>query len=138
MYSDLVDIIRTASNEVNPEGSFYWGRISDVNVNSPTLSFPQIRLYNNNSIVVNGGVDNANNCLMSFIFQDSVDPSEEERLDIIYNADTLARRFKHNLEEKDIELTNFRIEPFIQMFSGVTSGVNVSFSFNYNSSKVCL
>lgn len=137
MYSDLVDIIRTACNEVNPEGSFYHGRVSDVNLNSPMLSLPQIRLYPV-TMIVNGGVDNVPNCLLSFIFQDSPHEDTEGREEILYNADTLARRFKNNLEQKNYELTNFRIEPFIQLFSAVTSGVNVSFTINYKSSKVCL
>lgn len=137
MYSDLVDIIRTASNEVNPHGSFYHGRVSDVNLNSPMLPLPQIRLYPV-TMVVNKGVDVVSSCLMSFIFQDSPHEDTDSRLDILYEADILARKFKTKLEDNDVEVSNFRIEPFIQLFSAVTSGVNVSFTINYKSSKVCL
>ena len=136
MYSDLVDIIRTASNEVNPEGSFYHGWTSDINVNSPELPLPQICFFYA-TVTVNGGVDIANNCSMAIIMQDSPSSDTLEREQLLFEADILARKFKTKMEE-DYTLTNFRLEPFIVKYSGMNTGLLMFFNIEYKSSKVCL
>jgi hypothetical protein len=136
MYSDLVDIIRTASNEVNLEGSFYHGRTSDINLNSPELPLPQICFFYA-TITVNGGVDIANNCQLAIIMQDSPHSDTLEREQLLFEADILARKFKAVMEQ-DYTLTNFRLEPFIIKHSAMTTGLNMGFNIEYKSSKVCL
>lgn len=139
MYIDVVNILKKIANEINPDGTFYEGRVSDANRYLQNEAFPQIHLYpfritrfdNRRSI------DNIPNILMAFLFQDSPSSDDEERREIVNEADELQRKFQALLDAYDITYSNYEAEPFYKQFNGVCSGMFVRFQMQLKSKVDC-
>lgn len=130
MYIDFINVFKTIADEINPNGTFYHGRVSDANLAIDKLPLPQIHVYPFKVAPINKNytLDNAPNILLAFIFQDSPNSSDTERDAIINLADTMQRAFRSKLDELDLDYTNYEAEPFFKQFSGVTSGMFVRFN----------
>ena len=130
MYIDFINVFKTIADEINPNGTFYHGRVSDANLAIDKQPLPQIHVYPFKVAPINKnyGLDNAPNILLAFIFQDSPNSSDTERDAIINLADTMQRAFRSKLDELSLDYTNYEAEPFFKQFSGVTSGMFVRFN----------
>jgi len=130
MYIDFINVFKTIADEINQNGTFYHGRVSDANLAIDKLPLPQIHVYPFKVAPINKnyGLDNAPNILLAFIFQDSPNSSDTERDAIINLADTMQRAFRSKLDELSLDYTNYEAEPFFKQFSGVTSGMFVRFN----------
>ena len=130
MYIDFINVFKTIADEINPDGTFYHGRVSDANLAIDKLPLPQIHVYPFKVAPINKnyGLDNAPNILLGFIFQDSPNSSDTERDAIINEADIMQRAFRSKLDDLQIDYTRYEAEPFFKQFSGVTSGMFVRFN----------
>lgn len=126
-YQVIVDSIRDASVDVNPNGTFIHGRKSDgsLEYNAP---FPQIHLYpfttspqdgNRNFLIAD--------IVMAFWQQDSPETTNERREEIIAEMDVLSKDFIESLDNGLLEITGIRKEPQYRTLSGVLSGYAVTF-----------
>lgn len=128
MYIDIVNTLREAAEHVNPKGVFYHGRVSDANLYIESKPLPQIHLYPFRiTHPIRNSVDVVPNVLMAFIFQDTPHTSDEDRTDIVNEADRMQRLFENWLIANDITYSNYEAEPFFKQFNGVTSGMFVRF-----------
>ena len=136
MYTDAIAIFKDIAETINPNGTFYHGRISDANLAIDRKPLPQIHV-NPFRIQPSGAVDSAPNILIAFLFQDSPNSTDTQRNDITNLADIMQRKFKQALNEQDVQVSNWEAEPFYKKFSGVISGMYVRFKLEYKSSKNC-
>lgn len=128
LYNDLVETIKTASEEINESGTFVHGRRADGSLNFPG-KFPQIHLYPFTSNIDVNGNGETSNILMGFWYQDKPDSSPKQKQELISKADTLCRSFlKQILSLGTIQLSNVRVEPQYQMMAGTLSGYALSFT----------
>jgi hypothetical protein len=138
MYLDTVDFIKGICQTINPNGTFYHGRVSDANLAIKDNPMPQIHLYpfrvQNPS---NMGVDVNPNILMAFLFDGSPHDGADDLLNSTDEADTMQRRFHLALQGSGKIVSNYEAEPFYKQFSGVTNGMFVRFQLQIKSSKVC-
>lgn len=141
MYKDFVDTIKEIAFDINPNGTFYHGRVSDANLAIEKQSLPQIHLYpfTISRADQNQAVDTIPNVLIALIFQDTPHTNDEERLEIIEQADIMQRRLEQWLISKNVEYTGYQAEPYFKQFNGITSGMFVRFNAKVISTVVdCL
>lgn len=136
MYIDAIAIFKDIAETINPNGTFYHGRIPDANLAIDRKPLPQIHVYPFR-VQPSGALDSASNIRIAFLFQDSPNSNDEQRNDITNLADTMQRKFKQALGALDVQVSNWEAEPFYKQFSGVTSGMYVRFKLEYKSSKNC-
>jgi hypothetical protein len=130
MYIDVINILKEIAFEINPRGTFYHGRVSDANLYIEKKPMPQVHLYPF-TIQPNGdsfAVDVIPEILIALVFQDSPHTSDEDRNEIINEADIMQRRLRTWLNEKGLVYSNYRAQPYFKEFNGVTSGMFVRFS----------
>ena len=138
MNTDTVKFIEGIANQINPTGTFYWGRIEDANLAIKDLPMPQIHLYPFAVQNPNGmGVDVNPNIRLAFIFPSSPHDGKEQLLNTIDEADVMQRRFQLAMQGTGVVVTNFTATPFFKDFSGVNSGMLATFNLQIKSSKVC-
>lgn len=129
MYKDFVDTIKDIAFEVNPNGTFYHGRVSDANLAIEKQPTPQIHLYPFKVTRPDGNqAIDTYTILLAFIFQDTPHTSDEDRLEIIDNADIMQRRFEQWLIAKNVNYSGYEAEPYFKQFNGITSGMFVRFT----------
>ena len=139
MYIDIVNLLSEIAEEVNPTGTFYHGRVSDANLAIERKPLPQIHLYPFKiTHPVTNGVDNVPNILMAFIFQDSPNSSDEDRTEIINQADIMQRKFENWLISRDVQYSNYEAEPFYKQFNGITSGMFIRFQLQVKTNPCAL
>jgi len=138
MYTDTVNFIKGICETINPNGTFYHGRVSDANLAIKDEPMPQIHLYPFQVQNPNGmGVDVNPNILMAFIFEGSPNDGANELLESTDEADVMQRRFQLAMQGTGKIVSNYSAEAFYKQFSGVTNGMFVRFSLQIKSSKVC-
>jgi hypothetical protein len=141
MYKDFVDTIKEIAFDINPNGTFYHGRVSDANLAIEKQSLPQVHLYpfTISRADQNQAVDTIPNVLIALIFQDTPHTNDEERLEIIEQADIMQRRLEQWLIAKNVQYTGYQAEPYFKQFNGITSGMFVRFNAKVISTVVdCL
>lgn len=128
-YHGVVNIIRSVSEAINPDGFFQHGRTWDASLNFDEGN-PQIYLY-----PLQNSIDEANHyyetwsVVMGFFIQDAQDSTAAEREEIIKNADILQRQFTTALNQiEGIELSGIRTEPKYRQMAGTYSGVLLNFT----------
>jgi hypothetical protein len=123
-YNDIVFLVKTISESVNPNGSFFHGRTYDVTLEYGA-KFPQIHLYPftqnvepaNNSII-------RTDLIIGFWEEDSHSNSKEERQAIIDNMSQLSLLFETGIRSiNQAQILSFRREPQYLTQMGVASGV---------------
>jgi hypothetical protein len=134
MYIDVVNLIESIAQKVNPTGVFYEGKIADAYLQLESKRFPQIHLYpfTITNVSVNG-LDVIPTILIAFLFEDSPHSSNKDRQDIINEADIMQRKFKSWLEYHDVQFDNYKAEPFYKQFNSISSGMFISFSLSIKS-----
>lgn len=134
MYQEVVDLIRTASIQVNPTGTFIHGRRADGSIEYDK-PMPQIHLYPFVSSPQDGNRAFVNNdIVMGFWKQDAPDTSNEEREEIISAMDTLSKEFLEALDEGVLEISNIRKEPQYRTLSATLSGYAITFRLKTHTS----
>jgi len=130
-YLGAVNLIKSISETVNPNGLFLHGRKWDASLNFGEND-KQIYLY-----PITANVDLANhyfeswNIAMGFYFQDAPDSTELDRQALIAQADAMVTEFLNILNETEsIELSNARKEPSYRQMAGTYTGYLLSFTLN--------
>ena len=138
MYVDIVDLIRDTANAVNPDGTFFFGRVSDATLSLDSKIFPQIHLY---PFAISPpderfSLDVVKNIRLVFYFQDTPHTNDIDREAIINDADILQRKFRDELNNTTAEYSNYEAVPFFKDYNGITSGIVVTFALK-NKSNPC-
>lgn len=131
--STAIAYIRTSAESVNGSGTFVHARRTDGSLEYEG-PMPQIHLYPiTGELSISEGVNNTYDIIMAFWYQDKPESTNEEREDIINNAETLCRSFILDLDSnEDIELSSVRIEPNYRQLSGTLSGLLARFTLTVN------
>jgi hypothetical protein len=126
-FQQIIDMVRTTSETVNPTGTFIHGRNSDA-ANSSELPYPRIHLYPfKQSRDPKESHQRTTPLMFSFVEPDSGEQDIAERESIIARMDTLVDSFVSQLEsdyENDVEFTLIESEPQYQILEG-TSGYSL-------------
>lgn len=136
-YNDIVSLIKTVAEEINPTGTFIHGRKADGSIiyDKP---LPQIHLYP--FITTKDrttGFDNSD-VFMGFWFQDKPTNKPEQRQEIISKADDLCQAFIEGIEATgQIQLSNVRVEPQYQTLAATLSGYALRFNILSQSESTC-
>jgi hypothetical protein len=138
MYVDIVNLIRDTANAVNPNGTFFFGRVSDATLSLGDKPFPQIHLYPFSVAPPDQrfSLDITDNIRLVFYLQDSPNTSDTDREIIINDADILQRAFRAELDQTSAEYSKYLATPFFKEHNGITSGMVVTFALK-NKSNPC-
>lgn len=126
-YQDVVDLIRTTAETVNPSGFFTHARRVDFSLNYDETG-PYICLLPVRS------TDNPNtykeewSITMLFLKQDAPDSTELEREGLIQDMYTLSKAFTDLLYESMVELGNILRTPEYRILSATATGYSIQFT----------
>ena len=130
-HQTAVDIIRVISEAVNPTGQFAYLRTWDASLEFNEVD-QKIFLY-----PVSGQVDITNGyfetwtCSMGFFFQDAPDSTNEQREQLITNADVLLKAFILAADTVDgVQFSIVRKRPVYRDMAGTYSGYLVDFTLS--------
>lgn len=131
-YLGAVNIIKTISESINPDGIFVHCRTFDASLNFSEVD-KQIYLYPISATVdLNNHYYEAWSILMGFYFQDAPDSTPEERQTLVGQADDMVTEFLAQLNVTEgIELSNARKEPSYRQMAGTYTGYILSFTLGY-------
>lgn len=130
-HQTAVDIIRVISEAVNPTGQFAYLRTWDASLEFNEVD-QKIFLY-----PISGQVDITNGyfetwtCSMGFFFQDAPDSTNEQREQLITNADVLLKAFILAADTVDgVQFSIVRKRPVYRDMAGTYSGYLVDFTLS--------
>jgi hypothetical protein len=126
----IVELFTEIANKINPMGTFIWNTrtLAATDYNKP---MPQIHLYpiRFNSPAYEASTEQAS-ILMGFWAQDGVDSTPDEKLATIEAMQTLADKFKAELEKTSSVMIqgNYTDEPQEKHYQGNLIGWALSFN----------
>lgn len=130
-HQTAIDIIRVISEAVNPTGQFAYLRTWDASLEFNEVD-QKIFLY-----PISGQVDITNGyfetwtCSMGFFFQDAPDSTNEQREQLITNADVLLKAFILAADTVDgVQFSIVRKRPVYRDMAGTYSGYLVDFTLS--------
>jgi len=122
-FQEIINMIRTTAETVNPTGSFIHGRNSDA-ANTPEKAYPRIHLYPFKRKRAKNNIHHrTSDLLIAFVKQDSGDNDVEEREEIIAEMDVLCGAFLESLEDvydTAIQFDDITEEPQYNILEGVS------------------
>lgn len=134
-YPDLVALIKTTAETVNPTGFFWHGRISEASINHEQ-PFPQVHSYTGTHSKTGGAL--RYNVLLAFYGQDVADSNADESLAIHGQMQVLADQFlKAFKDNASIQVSDsITVEPLTK--DRLIMGSGWALRFSVEAIEVCL
>jgi hypothetical protein len=128
-YKNLINLIRSTANKVNPTGLFEHGRRVDAALNY-NENFPQILLMPVRHTVNRTDANVGNRIVILFLAQDTPETSPEEREEIIQKMWELYNKFMERLHEDNpiIQITEEIATPEYRAMQATASGYATQFN----------
>lgn len=135
-YKEIVTLIKTIAESINPGGSFFHGRTYDTALEFGAV-YPQIHLY---PFTMQPEQSNYNiirsELLIAFWKEDGHENTMEQREDIIAAMDDLCVLFEAAIRAtENVQVLSFRKEPQYLSQMGVVSGIACNISLH--SAVIC-
>ena len=133
-YESLHNLIRDTLGAIDVDTYFYHG--SEFNLNSEAKErYPLVWLNPSEtslSFINDSRTSDVNSVVMLFLDLDKINGDSARSNNIVFNMDTLARKFAMDLnvrvQDIDIVIEGVRITPFIKVKASVLTGVILRFN----------